>query len=330
MKSMALKRVTSEEIALQALNRGGPRGPQGPKGEKGEKGDRGDTGPAGRDGAPGPRGEAGPQGPRGEQGAKGDRGPMGPAGPEGEKGESGEQGPLPQHKWNGTKLSFQIGFDADGEVAFGKEVDLQGKPGASGGAAGGSIVSSLRQLRDTDVGAAVDGDSLQYNATTGKWEAGAGGGGASALDDLTDVTITSAGTNHTLRYNNSTSQWVNDSSVTHNGIGQIGLTGSSPGITFSNGSTFEGFLITGPDPAKPGDRRLLWGGFDPGQTVQFTPRNSSSDPVTVFYGDPDAGVAFNNGTPNIPVVTGSTGGNAALQSLLTGLAGIGLIVDNST
>lgn len=41
------------------------------------------------------------------------------------------------------------------------------------------------------------------------------------------------------------------------------------------------------------------------------------------------GVAFNAGTIGQPTVTGSRGGNAALESLLTGLATIGLIIDGS-
>jgi len=169
---VALKRLTTDEIINLGLTQG-PVGPQGPKGEKGDKGDRGDTGPAGRDGAPGPRGETGPQGSRGEQGAKGDRGPVGPTGPEGKEGKSGEQGPIPKHKWNGTKLSFQSGVSPDGEIQYGKEVDLQGRPGPSGTfGGGGSIISSLRQLRDTDVGSVTDGQALVYNGTTGRWEPG--------------------------------------------------------------------------------------------------------------------------------------------------------------
>lgn len=45
----------------------------------------------------------------------------------GPKGERGERGPIPDHKWDGTKLAFE---KPDGE--FGKAVDLQGPPGGDG------------------------------------------------------------------------------------------------------------------------------------------------------------------------------------------------------
>jgi len=42
-------------------------------------------------------------------------------------------------------------------------------------------------------------------------------------------------------------------------------------------------------------------------------------------------VAFFGGTPAVkPTVSGSAGSNAALESLLTALEGLGLIVDSST
>lgn len=43
-----------------------------------------------------------------------------------------------------------------------------------------------------------------------------------------------------------------------------------------------------------------------------------------------AGVAFNGGTPGRPTITGSRGSNAALASLLTALATLGLITDGSS
>ena len=53
--------------------------------------------------------------------------------------------------------------------------------------------------------------------------------------------------------------------------------------------------------------------------------------ATGFEFDPDTGVAFNGATPiAAPDVTGSRGGNAALASVLTALANLGLITDSST
>ncbi|PKO27968.1 MAG: hypothetical protein CVU32_01800 [Betaproteobacteria bacterium HGW-Betaproteobacteria-5] len=70
-------------------------------------------GPAGKDGADGAHGKAGERGPKGEPG---------------EQGPQGERGPMPDHKWDGTKLTFQ---KPDGK--WGKAVDLKGKPGTDGG-----------------------------------------------------------------------------------------------------------------------------------------------------------------------------------------------------
>lgn len=87
-------------------------------------------------GPPGPPGESiqGPPGPPGES----IQGPPGPPGPPGINGIGipglqGPRGPMPEHRWEGTKLSFQ---KPDGE--FGEYVDLQGPPGEKGGSSQGS------------------------------------------------------------------------------------------------------------------------------------------------------------------------------------------------
>lgn len=55
--------------------------------------------------------------------------------------------------------------------------------------------------------------------------------------------------------------------------------------------------------------------------------SSGADRVAASY----LGIAFNGGVPaNKPSITGSRGGNAALASLLTALASMGLITDNTT
>lgn len=59
-------------------------------------------------------------------------------GPKGEKGDSikgepGPMGPMPDHRWRGTSLSFQLP-----EGGWGHSVDLQGPPGQGGGIIGGA------------------------------------------------------------------------------------------------------------------------------------------------------------------------------------------------
>jgi hypothetical protein len=67
-----------------------------------------------------------PEGKRGLRGSRGERGADGVS-IVGEQGEQGEIGPMPKHKWEGTKLRFEI---SPGE--WGKAVDLQGPKGRSG------------------------------------------------------------------------------------------------------------------------------------------------------------------------------------------------------
>jgi hypothetical protein len=67
-----------------------------------------------------------PQGQRGLRGSRGERGSDGVS-IVGEQGEKGEIGPMPKHKWEGTKIRFEI---APNE--WGKAVDLQGPRGRSG------------------------------------------------------------------------------------------------------------------------------------------------------------------------------------------------------
>lgn len=52
---------------------------------------------------------------------------VGQRGPKGDKGDPGEQGPIPDHRWQGTKLAFQL---PSGK--FEEPVDLQGPPGKAG------------------------------------------------------------------------------------------------------------------------------------------------------------------------------------------------------
>lgn len=68
----------------------------------------------------------------------------------------------------------------------------------------------------------------------------------------------------------------------------------------------------------------------PGQLDMLVTPDGSATPTTVLSLRSNA-IGFYGGTPATkPTVTGSRGGNAALQSLLTGLAGLGLITDSSS
>lgn len=49
---------------------------------------------------------------------------------------------------------------------------------AAGGGGGGGGSSTLSGLTDVDISNPSDGQTLVYNATSGKWENGAGGGGS--------------------------------------------------------------------------------------------------------------------------------------------------------
>lgn len=150
---MAFKRITADDIALQALKAKGVAGPDGTRGQKGDKGDKGEKGDTGniglrgRDGVDGLRGEPGLQGKSGKEGAVGDDGRMGDPGARGAKGDVGS---IPAHKWRDTTLTWQIGEEPDGSVVWGKPADLRGRPGSDGkgGSIGGSIIKDISQLTD--------------------------------------------------------------------------------------------------------------------------------------------------------------------------------------
>lgn len=102
-------------------------GEKGEKGDKGDKGDRGPIGPKGPKGDPGLIGKPGLEGKQGSPGPAGKDGEVGAPGRDGQDGQPGEQGPVPQHKWEGTKLSFEVS-----PGVFGTAVDLQGAAGERG------------------------------------------------------------------------------------------------------------------------------------------------------------------------------------------------------
>jgi len=137
----------------ELLDREGYRGRRGRRGTRGGEGEGGGTGPPGKDGASGTRGltgDTGPHGDDGDGGIQGKRGIQGVAGltgrsghlghagtkgDKGDKGDQGQVGPVPRHKWEGTRLSFE---QPNGK--FGQSINLQGQGGGRGasGRSGGA------------------------------------------------------------------------------------------------------------------------------------------------------------------------------------------------
>lgn len=173
----------------------GPQGVQGFRGPQGSQGIIGFRGPQGIDGPIGPQGVQGPQGtgPQGSSGAQGAQGPQGPSGlpggPQGSVGPQGFQGPQGVRGPQGS-VGFQ-GFVGDrgpqgfqgpqGSQGFQGLQGIQGITGPQGsqgllgpqGIIGpqGVGISSLSQLTDVGIntGFLGDGESLVYEAASGKW-----------------------------------------------------------------------------------------------------------------------------------------------------------------
>lgn len=108
---------------------------RGKRGRRGRAGLQGVHGLVGRDGK---TGEQGVQGPHGEQGVVGRQGvglpgERGLHGDKGDKGDKGDTGPVPAHKWDGTKLSWEL---PGGGFSF--PVNLKGDTGGRGMSSRGS------------------------------------------------------------------------------------------------------------------------------------------------------------------------------------------------
>jgi len=157
--------MTTLKISKQDFDK--LKGPQGPQGFQGPEGPPGPPGPPGPQGESGPQGPAGPKGdsvrgPQGERGPKGDPGPQGKQGaqglpgPIGPKGDKGDLGPIPKHEWQRTQLRFQEGTDPDGNIIWGRFVDLRGQTGLTsnyypGGGSGTSLpYADVSVSRDTN------------------------------------------------------------------------------------------------------------------------------------------------------------------------------------
>ena len=110
------KGLADLKVSVRTLSK--QEGPRGPKGDKGDDGRDGIDGKDGRDGIDGKDGKDGKDGRDGIDGKDGK---------DGKDGTKGEKGDPPDHKWDGTKLSFQ---HPDG--SWGKKVDVRGPKGEVG------------------------------------------------------------------------------------------------------------------------------------------------------------------------------------------------------
>ncbi len=150
---MPLVKVTPERALQLGLLDGKP-------GKVGEQGIQGPEGPPGRDGLDGIAGVSieGQQGVPGKAGRDGEDG-TDAVGTDGEKGDKGEIGDIPKHEWQGTGLRFE---EAPGE--WGKFVNLEGRPGPSGGgASGGAILPKiLKDIANGTISLGTSDQSLAY------------------------------------------------------------------------------------------------------------------------------------------------------------------------
>lgn len=133
----------------------GPTGSTGPEGRRGARGLQGVPGIRGKDGKPGIRGDSGPAG---VAGVRGERGLTGVNGRDGLQGPKGDTGPMPNHRWVGSRLQFQL---PSGK--WGKLVDLRGPTGPSGG--GSAWVEMIAQEASVGVKYAKQLDKISETQT---------------------------------------------------------------------------------------------------------------------------------------------------------------------
>ncbi|MEU3826464.1 hypothetical protein AB0F36_14265 [Streptomyces sp. NPDC029080] len=283
----------------------GPAGPQGA------------TGPTGPTGASGPKGDPGEQGPAGPAGADGAQGPAGATGPKGDKGDPGDPGP-------------------------------QGTPGAQGvpgpqpplGAAGAGDTIALKSTDPTTTNSRTPLAHAVSHATGG-------------TDPISPASIGA----YLASDGNTLNGYVTD--LQNRVGGTFGLenraTALEGGKLDKTGGTLTGTVTnnvgTGTTPAFGGgvtgdtfDRwRILANG-----TIEVGPGNAGRDTnwrrsganewttddavvVSLTLRHLGASLGFYEATAAAkPTVTGSRGGNAALASLISALATLGLITDSTT
>lgn len=142
---------------------------KGDKGEKGDKGDKGDEGKAGPEGKQGPKGDNGEDGKEGPEGKEGRVGPMGAQGPQGEQGKPGAVGKKGDKGEKGDDGSADTGTEIVAKINAGEDqIDASKIKGALP-RNGSSKTDAISELGDVNLLGMADGDSLQWDATTGKW-----------------------------------------------------------------------------------------------------------------------------------------------------------------
>lgn len=240
----------------------------------------------------GPQGPVGPQGPTGADGPAGAPGPAGPAGPAGAVGPAGPAG-------------------ADGPA---------GAPGPAGpaGPAG-----------PTDVA----GDEISVQNSDGNWPAAV----PMVIKQATDANNAGTWASYITSGQNGRRMFLGDAtaSVVLN-LRYVTQIETHPSFQLNDG-TIVGFAVNGSHMfGRTGtDMRLHTSG--PGGSITWTVKTdgayggtSSTNVVTRLKADAN-GLGFFGATPvDRPTVTGSRASGAALQSLLTALASLGLINDGST
>jgi Collagen triple helix repeat (20 copies) len=272
----------------------------------GTQGPAGPAGPAGEDGAAGPQGPTGPAGPAGDDGALGPEGPQGPAGAKGDQGDPGPQPPL-------------------GSAGAGPTVALRSDDPTTTDArtptahAGSHATGGSDPIAPGAIGAYTQADADVLAGRVSGVESGFTNVNAYITDALNRVQALENGvlykTGGTLT-----------GTVTNN-VATATTTAFGGGVS---GDTFDrwridatGKLALGPGTATR-DSVLYRDGVNSMRTDGvFTVGGALKHlgATAGFYGATATAK---------PTVTGSRGGNAALASLLTALAQLGLITDSTT
>ena len=174
----------------------GPQGLVGAKGNKGDKGDKGDLGPKGfvglqgKTGPIGPKGDIGADGVQGAKGNKGDIGKLGPIGPQGSDGPIGPEGPVGRDGTEVDVANIKKSIEDD-LTGFRNQITTQVSRIAMSSGGGGEVW--LHRLNDVDYNSTkspLNGQTLVYSTSKGKWEAGTGSSGLIIKEEGTTVGAT--------------------------------------------------------------------------------------------------------------------------------------------